>query len=482
MKMNIDKMRKYILLSLASAVMLLTSCLGKDSSDSDITYYSDTAITGFSLGTLNRYFHTTGKSGQDSIYKRTYSGSTYKFSIDQQNRKVFNLDSLPLNTDPKHIICAITTKNSGVPFIKSIDTDEEEWKYFSSADSIDFSSPRQFRISNMTGDAYRDYIIQVNIHKEDGDSLKWEEMTTNEELSQMSALKALFLNDNVYVFGNVDGKTVGYKSAMSDGENWKQLNSNINTVFGPKAYANTLVWNDKIYMLNDGMLIASADGENWSDVSATTLTRLVACSYDRLYAIDGGTTIVSSIDGKTWTGEVIDSDIDLFPTECIGFRNGYISAASFATELMVVGTRDEYLFPTDEYAHMWRQLDEYEFGDDHPWTYLASDETNMHRLPNLKGMAIVPYGEYLIAMGAKGQGASTVEAFKQIYVSRDGGITWKKDKRFPMPESIDVRALSVGMAVDENSYIWIVLGGTGQVFKGRLNSMVWDVEQKEFKY
>ena len=53
----------------------------------------DTAITAFSLGSLDRYTKT--KAGKDTLLKANVTGSDYKFYIDQAQRKIYNVDSLP---------------------------------------------------------------------------------------------------------------------------------------------------------------------------------------------------------------------------------------------------------------------------------------------------------------------------------------------------------------------------------------------------
>ena len=87
---------------LFSALVLTASCLNDDNDD-NITYYGDTAITSFSLGTMNRYLTTKAltqvdENGNplDSVYKETYTGSSYVFTIDQLQREIYNPDSLPL--------------------------------------------------------------------------------------------------------------------------------------------------------------------------------------------------------------------------------------------------------------------------------------------------------------------------------------------------------------------------------------------------
>ena len=96
---------------LLAALFVFASCLNSD--DNDVVYYDDTAITSFSLGTMNRYVHTKSSTGADSVYKTTYSGSNYAFYIDQLTCEIYNVDSLPKGTDAAHVITTISTKNGG---------------------------------------------------------------------------------------------------------------------------------------------------------------------------------------------------------------------------------------------------------------------------------------------------------------------------------------------------------------------------------
>ena len=50
------------LVVLLSAVWMLSSCLGSDDDNSEYSYYKDTAISTFTLGTLNRTVHTTSST------------------------------------------------------------------------------------------------------------------------------------------------------------------------------------------------------------------------------------------------------------------------------------------------------------------------------------------------------------------------------------------------------------------------------------
>lgn len=161
---------------LMAATLVFASCL--KSEDNETTYYNDTAISSFTLGTLNRY--VTGKANDgvtDSTYKTTVTGSQYDFYIDHLNRKIYNLDSLPYGTDVSKVLATISTKNSGRVFIKSMVSDTL-WVY-SSSDSIDFSKPREIRVYPYSNDNddYRAYEVKVNVHQEATDTVFWTKET-----------------------------------------------------------------------------------------------------------------------------------------------------------------------------------------------------------------------------------------------------------------------------------------------------------------
>ena len=160
------------LLALIMGALLMTSCLTSDDG-SEIIYNNDTAITAFSLTTVNRYIHTTSKSGKDSVYKRVITNPA-TFNIDQYEKRIFNTDSIYADCDLKHVLITITTKNSGVVAIKDIGSDT--LRTYNSTDSIDLSQTREFRVYAQNGSVYRSYQVTVNKHQSATDKIMWEEM------------------------------------------------------------------------------------------------------------------------------------------------------------------------------------------------------------------------------------------------------------------------------------------------------------------
>lgn len=221
-------MNKYIpaLCILMMGTLLLTSCLKSDD-DSDITYYNDTAITAFSVATVNRYIHTTSSTGGDSVYKKTLSNPV-KFVIDQYKKEIYNTDSLYVDCDLSHVLLTITALNGGVVAVKSMTSDS--LTIYSSTDSLDFSQPRVLRVVANDGRSYRDYTVTLNKHQVETDKLLWQKMEPSdyptgdkalwEDRVKAAGLKAYIGSTDVegYAFNN-DGQLM---YSQDKGLNWEQ--------------------------------------------------------------------------------------------------------------------------------------------------------------------------------------------------------------------------------------------------------------------
>ena len=168
-------MKRYIdvLCVVLTSAVLYTSCMGDDSNSSG-TVYDDMAITAFRLTTVNRYLHTTTKTGKDSVYKKTLSNPV-NFIIDQNTYEIYNTDSLPYGCDVKHILATISSKNNGQIMIKSVVGDT--LKFYYNTDSIDFSTPRQVQVYTSDLQKYRTYTVKVNVRQVDNREMSWELMS-----------------------------------------------------------------------------------------------------------------------------------------------------------------------------------------------------------------------------------------------------------------------------------------------------------------
>ncbi len=465
---------------LLSTVLLAASCLSTDDND-NITYYDDTAITAFSLGTLNREMHTTSSKGEDSVYTEEVDGSEYKFYIDQLQRKIYNPDSLPAGTDAGHVICNVSGKNSGVVVIKDVGSDT--LRYYVSTDSIDFTAPREFRVYSNDGTSYRTYTVSVNVHKEDPDSFNWNRTAVVDAFKTMEDMKAVAIGSRMLVFGKEGNTTTVYSTSQSDGSTWTKLTTNI--ALDGEACKSGGDFGNLLNTVSGGSRIVSADGETWNDhtdinSAVTQPDRLIGATVSTLYGMLGGKIVSSTDKGNSWTEDRILGDASELPADEI--TSGVLASNTNANtgRIVIAGNRDITAFAGDSVAMVWSKIEEYaDVQAAHSWMFC--NENNGYRLPNLAGLKMMKYGDVLIAFGGKGQGTSTATAFSTIYYSEDNGLTWHSDGVYVLPEGFDNGGGSVfAAASDTDNYLWIISGGDGSVWRGRLNRLGWTDNQTSF--
>lgn len=457
------------LILLFSAICLFSSCLNSD--DDDVTFYDDTAITAFTLGNAKRTMTTTSSSGEDSSYVSTFSASSYKFYIDQLSHEIYNTDSLPYGTDPSKILCTVTTKNSGVVVIK--DTDSDTLFYYNSSDSIDFSIPRVFRVmSNANYYNYTEYTVRVNVHQEEANGFEWKAVTSNRYLAALAGMKGVEANGKIYVFGTDGTGFKGYVTNMADGYPWTELTPNV--ALANDAWKNVVVADGSLYILSDGHIYASTDGSNWTEKSAgNQLTALVGACKDRLYALTGSGIVCSTDNGATWNAETLDNDASLLPQSDMAFSSVALATNDSTYRLVLIGNRNT---SADSTVVTWGKIEETASGSEkQSWGYYDFEGNNTYALPSMSNLQAVDYGDAIIAIGGNGTGSSTVEAFGKVYESRDGGVTWHSNTTYALPDGIG-SSDSFTMLADSNNNLWLISGGNGQVWRGRLNKLGWTIK------
>ena len=479
---NIQRMKRIIqcLAILFSGTFLLASCLSDDS-DNNFVYYDDTAITSFSLGTVNQYLHTLSSEGEDSVYKVEVTGSNYKFYIDQLKREIYNPDSLPLGTDAAHVICNVGSKNSGTVVIKNVDSDT--LSYYSSSDSVDFTQPREFRVYSIGGAYYRSYTVKVNVHKEDPDSFRWNALPVESRFTAMNDMKAVALNGKVMLFGSNGTATETYFTETSGNGSWTAVTPNI--TLSADAYKSVTVKDDMLYTLNNGEIIASADGQTWTAVTQaagqTGVAQLIGAGSRKLYAMGAdGMPLSSGDNGATWSTDNVGGDAAKLPAYSAGMASFALATDKSSERIIMAGNPADDAFTADSVAMVWSKIEEYTPGSvQHSW--MECNEENNYQLPRLSNLKMTRYGDVLIAMGGSPLGTSTAKAFEKIYVSEDNGLTWHTGDSYVMPEGFtNGSSNTFAVAVDGDKCLWIICGGNGQVWRGRLNKLGWAENQTSF--
>ena len=464
---------RWSLALLFSAGFVFASCLKDDARD--ITYYDDTAITAFTLGKLSLRVDSTTKDGKkDSVYYRKLDAKKYVFYIDQINKRVYNLDSLPYGVNQKKIVGTFSTRNAGVVTLKSLTSDSTAY-YKNGQDSVDFTSERTFVVYSNSQKYSQKYTVDVRVHKQKPNDFKWNNLATVSAFASLQGLRVANAGSMVLVFGSTGSATVVYGSPIADGKSWAKLAPS----FSPDANAwkNAVSFNGTAYVLSGGRLWKSDDATSWTDlgVAASAMSRLLGASNaglhllgtdGQLYLAKAGTTQIAS--------QALAASSAYLPQQDFNMVVWNHSASDKTEQVVLLGNRTEAGHAGDSAPVVWGKVFEYgQASSTQKWAYYNSLEADP-RLPRMSNLQVVAHGPVLLAVGGAGMGASSsVQALKDVYVSADGGLSWRTNRIYTMPTDIAKNTTHFAMGTDKDNHIWLVCAGTGKVWRVRKNSVGW---------
>lgn len=428
-------------------MLLLTSCLNAD--DTTIELSDDTAITAFTLGTLNRYQNTTSSTTRnDTVVKTTFTGSSYAMTIDHLGGKIYNQTDLPMGTDIAHVICTISTLNNGIVGLKSLTSDSVFLHY--STDSVDFTSPRVFRVFASDGSGHRDYTTTLNVSTTTGSSFSWKQMQqeTGSSLPLFDkGMRMLCVNDTcLTVLGLIGTQTVLYSS--KDGQKWDCAT----TKFGSDAWNNAITANNSLYLLDGTTLYRSKDMKKWDNVSSSvSLKMLLGAGTKEFFGIGTNGNLQHSVDeGLTWTDEIMDSSSDYLPQDAADIVCLPYSPLDETDYMLLMGRR----LATDTCDYVWRKISQYNDATaQSKWVLMTEDVTTAYSMPRSASLDMTEFKGNVLVINESGK----------IYQSRDQGITWKRAYSLPTGYTGN----SFGMTRDADNRIWVVTN-TGEVWQGML--------------
>ena len=453
------KRKFFAFIALITATLSLSSCLSSD--ETTVEYTHDTAITAFSLGSLDRYTKT--KAGKDTLLKANVKGSDYKFYIDQAQRLIYNVDSLPCGVRDTAILATISSKNNSPILLMDINKTDSVAAYYSSSDSINFSKRRFIRVYSSDYSAYAQYQVTVNVHKELPYEFKWHELAqNNSQLAAFSDLKAVACGDDIYVFGKTAEGTQVLKSAINDGSAWSSIMMNVS--LSSNAYQSAVALEGKLYISDGGKVYASADAATWALVSSENadVKQLIGASSKNLYAYNTAAGIsVSKDKGVSWKAEKLDTDKAYLPTQNISMNVAGVLSAKDVENVMLLGTRDKAL--NDTVATTWLRTVDYDANEDGQWNYLEIENNKSGKMPWLDQVITCAADTGFVALGSNGK----------WYKSQDAGLTWKQDAMVVLPAKFATEG-RFAFCRDKQHYYWIIRNG--YVWRGRFNIDGWSKE------
>lgn len=377
------------------------------------------------------------------------------FTIDQSAGLIYNSDSLLYGTNVSKV--KINLSSEGIPSIYVDSTGV----YDSLPDSIDFTSPRKFRVYSNDAACYKDYTVSVNVHQVDPELMVWEKMNAPEGVSPLRALEfggemCLFGNDatgSAVVAKIAPGETVWGIAALSG----LPTSADLSTVH---------LFNDKLYAVADGNIYSSQDAVEWSlSADAVGAVAIIGSSdVEGLLWVAGEDGIKYSSDGILFTlAEALPQNFPLYGVSAMSYRLAHHEGI---IRYMLVG----YSTAAKEgNASVWCKL-----SNESRWT-CYDNKNNLFPCPALKDVTVLHYDNFLYALG----GAGTVDgvekkALSAFFVSKDNGIVWKENESFyqRLPKELSGNNAPFAATVDSKNYMWIVSGApNGGVWKGIINRL-----------
>ena len=429
------------------AVCLLTSCLD----DNDDVVLSDKAvITSFSINDFG-----------------TVNGVLYPFSIDHVENRIYNRDSLPVGTDVSKVSVNVSFDGGAVFY-----TVGGEERAYSTADSIDFTSPVIFSVYAADGSWRRNYAVSINVHTIDMDSLIWDKVENGDfkELG-MSVEKSVLINDKLLVFGEKEGLPVVLNGSLSNGINFVLPETPLNGITGTVDYSSIVSLDNVLYLLADGKLYNSTDAVEWTSLSSEhTFVSMVGAIDGRLHLCeesgnDDSLSLVAfapdqmseSVSGWEEVQHVAKKDFPYSPS---------VVTVPLATNSSITRTTLVGISNSDNEVKVWVKL-----STENKWTHYEKITGNSKTCPFMERLTVISYDESLYAFGGKNE-SKGLEAFEAIYTSEDGGITWQKQNEcIGLPAELKGYDESYACIVDDDKNIWL-LCSDGRIFRGKIPGLV----------
>ena len=459
---------------LFAATSIMTSCLDNDVEQ--ITYTSETSITGFSLGTLNIDRIGKDQNGEDSAYVDTLNCSDYPFTINQLTREIENKDSLPYGTHIDKVITSITYDAGALAYRpKGADTDT----LWTSTDSIDFSgdtykmstiTPIEFKVYAYSGAIGQAYKVKVNVHQQIPDTIAWKKFDNFFSNGNLSKQKAVYANGKVYVFGENGGTHIEYSDVSDDNPKpWVTITDNVPAdidTYSATACAGYIYFlagtNKQLYKLD-------VNSNEITSVGTETFEMLIGGNdiKSELYAVKNGESGIYR--ENTWTKDT--DPFTQFQADQPFFSNTTTASYNSNITTTVALCYNQGNTANDTTALVFNRI-----SSDNKW------EKRMQNLPlpNLENVTMIYYDGKLYAFGG---GYGEIKPFSQFYCSTDNGLCWRpvtECMAFPaeFSELYTAHSKNYSCAVtpklesetSRGNFIWIVWED-GSICRGRINRL-----------
>ncbi len=444
----------YYCFTLLTATFIFSSCLNSDTNEIDYTVSRDAQLTSLTLS-----------SSEDSSKVL----SKIKFSIDQVSSAplIFNKDSLPYLFDVSTVSLKVTTNGaSGIKLYLIIPDKPDSTYIWNETDSVMIKKLKNIEIFAQDGKTSKTYTFKLNTHKEDPDTIFWQNVATN-YIAQPSDQITVSNRNKFYTF---------YKSGTSI----KLSTSPIEEV---------LKWTiNSIIGLPQNVVMKSIQNNTFED------------NITRWNAIDADNKVYESTNGIDWTLRTT-----AYPVKAILGR-----LPSFTKDAILTIIQDgaSYKFAKTKDFSTFEILNNLPLGfpvkdftsttindpDNYTAKYLVvTGGTNLDNRSN-KSVWLLQEGENRIAYTSQAQtfnvsGSTLFKYDKKMYLltsennknvfytSTNYGVFWlKASNKQQLPTAFKNRN-NQSIQVDDKNIVWIFGGESNslnqlvEVWKGRINKL-----------
>lgn len=393
---------------------VITSCLDDDN---NIEYSPDATIHAFALDTAGL--------------------GSYKFTIDQLSREIYNEDSLPVHADTiidKILIKTLTTA-SGVVTMKDKSGNDS---VININDSIDLRKSLTIKVwstealAGISPNQTKEYTIKVNVHQHDPDSLRWKYI--NEIDNQITGeQKSIIFGSEVLTYSVVGNELHVYKNSLTSFGNWDPQK----TAGLPEGKLPTSIItfkfdgsNAMLYATSngDGKVYESADGINWNKSSMfgegveLLLATLTNNKISRISYIKKGTDNQRHFyhqrnDLQQETLDEAENEGKDFPTKNISYTIS--TTPTNINSVLLVGDTETAALADDnelETTIVWTY-------NGNKWVKLSTTSSVAY-CPKYTQPSIIYYNDLVYIFG---------QNFNSIYVSNQGLFWRKANSKFAFP-------------------------------------------------
>lgn len=425
------KTKSFGLAAVVAALGFSAAC-NSDYTPVEITYTS-VAVTSFSIAKDDSIL-----AGLDTVF----------FSIDLQRAQIFNADSLPFGTRTDKLVPKMTTLEgaSEARFIMTRPGKPDSISDYltNPNDSIDFSNgPVSLFMKSPDGKVERTYTVKVNVHRQKADSLAWGRVAYRDlpgDFAIPQRQHTTATADAVYCLtADAAGAFCIATAADPSADEWHTVNPAFG--FTPDVDSFTAAADGTLYILSTaGQLYSSADsGSAWTECAGIAMRHIYGAYADGI--------VGACDDNGSWRFKSYPASVDI----------------AIPADMPVSGTSPavNFSFPMSQSEQMVFIGGRKAFGGltNTAWGF---DGRNLMPLsaispiPALEGMVLFPYFTFrtsalwvttkyttLFALGGKDAGGI---ANRNVYISTDYGVTWRKgDSLLQLPSYIptSVRAQAV---------------------------------------